>query len=191
MVVAVFLDFKRAFETIDRDILCEVLKRYGVRGTALNWFRSWLSGRRQYTRFGDATSNTAYNEFGVPQGTPLSCLMFILYINVITRVPRHCSISLFADDTLLWIIADNLEDAIRMINLDLYRITEFLRMMKLKLNVQKAKAMVINAQCDTSHQIYVEGEVIEIVRLMKYLGVIVDYQLNFAANIEHIIHIKA
>ena len=186
VVVAVFLDFKRAFETIDREILCKVLEGYGIKGTVLKWFRSWLSSRRQYTRFGDASSASTQNDYGVPQGTPLSCLMFILYINSFVNVPLYCNISLFADDTLLWVTAENLEDAIMMINSDLERITSFLKMLKLKLNVKKTKAMIINDRRGTTFDIVVEGETIEIVQSMKYLGVIVDYKLTFAENVEHI-----
>lgn len=186
VVVAVFLDFRRAFETVDRDILCKVLDQYGVRGNVLSWFRSWLTSRRQYTRYGERVSSERRNDFGVPQGTPLSCLMFLLYINAIVKVPIHCNCSLFADDTLLWIIADNLIDAIHMINEDLLRISKFLRMMKLKLNVLKTKAMMINARTVAGTEVVVDGNVIEFVESIKYLGVLVDNRLTFASNIEYI-----
>lgn len=187
VVVAVFCDFKRAFETIDREILIEILSRYGVRGTVLRWFQTWLSGRKQYTRFGDAKSAESENNFGVPQGTPLSCLLFILYINCIVNIPKFCKIALFADDTLIWIVADNLQDAIRMINSDLNLISEFLRMLRLKINVLKTKAMIINARGQTSSNIIIDDQPIEIVNTMKYLGIMVDYQLTFNENIEYMV----
>ena len=185
VIVAVFLDFKKAFETVDRTILCEVLRSYGVSGIVIRWFKSWLEGRRQYTRYGDQTSEETRNDYGVPQGTPLSCIMFLLYINIIAQVPLHCKISLFADDTLVWVVADNVADAIRLINIDLERICSFLKMMKLKLNVGKTKAMVINARQQTIHDIIVQGEIIEIVDSLKYLGVIVDNKLTFSENIDY------
>ena len=126
------------------------------------------------------------NDLGVPQGTPLSCLLFILYINAIVSVTLHCKISLFADDTLLWISADSLHDAISKINADLARITRFLKMLKLKLNVQKTKAMIINCRQEVNQPILIDGQAFEVVDSMKYLGVTVDNQLTFSENIKYI-----
>ena len=100
-------------------------------------------------------------------------------------VLRHCKISMFADDTLVWIEADTVNEAIRLINEDLERISAFLKMLKLKLNTQKTKAMLINARQNGS-DIIINGEVIEKVQLFKYLGVMVDSNLSFAENIKYI-----
>ena len=185
VIVAVFLDFKRAFETVNRKILYMILQKYGVTGTALQWFRSWLTNRKQFTRYGDRISGERRNEFGVPQGTPLSCIMFLLYINSIACVLKHCKISMFADDTLVWIEANTVDEAIRLMNEDLSRISVFLKMLKLKLNTQKTKAMLFNAR-QVGDDIRIDGEVIEKVQLIKYLGVMIDSYLSFAENINYI-----
>lgn len=82
-IVAVFLDLSRAFETVDREILLDVLRRNRVGGTVLRWFESWLTDRQQVTRLGEVESNPAPVDTGVPQGTPLSTVLFNLYLNSI------------------------------------------------------------------------------------------------------------
>lgn len=109
----------------------------------LKWFVSFLTNRRQRTKFKDRLSDEICNEIGVPQGTPLSSLLFILYLNPITRIIVTCFLNLFADDMLLWVAEDDFAEAVRKINDDLGRIHEFLNMMKLKLNIEKTKCMVI------------------------------------------------
>lgn len=105
VVIAVFLDLKRAFETIDRDTMVKVLESYCITGTVLEWFKSWLSHRTQQTRLNGELSSEFPIYVGLPQGTPLSCVLFSMYINSIVKVVKRSKIKLFADDTLNWIIA--------------------------------------------------------------------------------------
>ena len=105
---------------------------------------------------------------------------------MIVSIPLHCNISLFADDTLLWITANDLNEAIRLINADLLLISNFLKMLRLKLNTTKTKVMIINARHQSSQPIVVDGTIIEEVSTMKYLGVMIDNQLTFASNIDYI-----
>lgn len=184
MIVVVFLDLSRAFETIDRFILIEVLRQCGLTGNVLKWFVSFLTDRKQKTRFKDALSDELCIELGVPQGTPLSSLLFILYLNPIIRIIINCHLNLFADDMLLWIAANTFEEAIRKINDELKRIFNFLNMMKLKLNIDKTKCMFIGGESNLT--VVLDGKIIEKVDEMKYLGVIVDKKLNFRANTEYI-----
>ena len=184
-IVAVFLDLSRAFETIDRNILMETLQRKGLSGNVLKWFRSFLQNRRQRTRYREHMSDTEFIEIGVPQGTPLSSLLFILYIDDIVKLLKYCSINLFADDMLIWIACDDVLDAIRKINHDLNVIYIFLCMLKLKVNKTKTKYMIIGT--DVSDNVVIDGQSIEKVDEIKYLGIIVDDKLTFKSNIEYLI----
>jgi retron-type reverse transcriptase len=105
-----FLDLKRAFETIDRKILLRKLEQYGIKGIVLRFFRNYLDGRKQHYNYDGVCSGDAYNELGVPQGTVIGPILFILYINDIIKNVGSSTISLFADDTLLPISGDNIVD---------------------------------------------------------------------------------
>jgi hypothetical protein len=98
---AVFLDFKRAFETIDRQLRLRKMEQYGIKGAELSWFRSYWSSRSQETKFYENISDAINVKLGVPQGSVLGPLLFILYINDIKNVLRYSKLNLFADDTLL------------------------------------------------------------------------------------------
>lgn len=100
-VGVVFIDFKRAFETINRPRLLEKLKMYGLNGAVIKWFQSYLTERFQKTKYGCEVSGEKETKFGVPQGSVLGPTLFSLYINDIKSAVKDCSINLFADDTLL------------------------------------------------------------------------------------------
>lgn len=141
--ILVSLDQQRAFEVIDPNILIETLKHYGVQPTSLQWFKSYLTNRCQRVKIGDVVSEPRENNLGVPQGSILGPLLFILYINCITTCFKHCTVKMFADDTFVYISANNIEEATQKLNEDLDRLFDKLCQIKLKLNVNKTKAMII------------------------------------------------
>ena len=100
-VLAIFLDFKRVFETIDRDVFLKKLSCYGIKDKELRWISSYLTRRRQITKVNDVESSMRENDFGVPQGSILGALLFIIYINDIENVMEKW-IVLYADDTLIY-----------------------------------------------------------------------------------------
>lgn len=102
-VIAVFLDLKRAFETINRKRLIRKLESYGIKGKEKRWFESFLSGRTQSTKYGEITSTPLPNDLGVPQGSKLASDLFLLYINDMKRCLKDCKIKLFAEDTLVYV----------------------------------------------------------------------------------------
>lgn len=191
IIVAVFIDLKRAFETIDRFIMLQVLDNVGVKGNVLSWFRSWLSQRTQHTKLNGKVSSEIDVNVGLPQGTPLSCILFALYINAIVSIIKHCKIKLFADDTLIWIIAKNKDDLIQkifLLNEDLARVCMFFEVRKMFLNVSKTKFMIISGSSIQHVPIPVKlnGQSIERVWEMKYLGVIIDPQLKLDLNHQYV-----
>ena len=149
----------------------------------IKWFENWLSNRVQYTRYCDSKSSPINIEMGVPQGTPLSCPLFNLYVNDVVHVVTMCKLNLFADDALLWVDAEDVFDAVNKIKIDLMNVIQFMDMCKLKLNLSKTKLMVIGeTNCDINELDIPIGK-IERVKIMKYLGVIIDDELKLMENL--------
>ena len=182
-IIAIFLDFKRAFETIERKILLKKLQKYGIKGVEYKWFESYLTKRKQRTKFNEKISQCTDVDLGVPQGSILGALLFIIYINDIPNILKECKITLYADDTLIYAKNDNLEICKQTLLNELKNVNEWLKMNKLKLNEQKTKLMVINANCDINLEI--NRKTIENVTKIKYLGVIIDNELKFNEHIEY------
>lgn len=189
IIVAVFLDLKRAFETIDRNRLLSKLRVYGINGTEIKWFESYLSNRTQKTSYNNVVSDEIKNDFGVPQGAKLAAVLFILYINDIKCCLMYAMLMLFADDTLLYVRAKTMDEAFEKMNKDLNRVNKWLNLNKLKINVDKCKYMVINKsylQDENIHKIEIDGVEIERVDEYKYLGFIADSRLRMTKHRQYI-----
>ena len=102
IVYAIFLDLKRAFDTVDTLILLGKLRVIGCSDSALRWFESYLSDRSQNVMFNNASSETRFTSVGVPQGSILGPLLFLIAINDLPSVVRHSNLTMYADDTTLY-----------------------------------------------------------------------------------------
>lgn len=191
-VIAVFLDFKRAFETVDRNILLQKLSCMGLKDNVLSWFKSYLSNRQQRVKFKNCVSESLYVRHGVPQGTVLGPLLFLLYINDLVRVIDGCSIELFADDTMIYLAGRNLEGMQQTINRNLEKIFEWLCINKLCINTSKSKFCLFGKKHSLNDvnieeiNIVINNDQIKHESYIKYLGVILDANLNFCRHAEYI-----
>lgn len=187
-ISAVFLDLKRAFETIDRKRLLAKLSAFGFTARVVKWFEEYLKDRSQQTKVNGYTSNRERNDLGVPQGSVLGAILFILYINDMPTKLHSAFINLFADDTLIYLHGKNLDVMRDRMNCELERINQWLKQNKLKLNASKTKIMVIKSTSTKMplNSIVMDGEVIGMEYEFKYLGVMIDYKLNFKANVDYI-----
>lgn len=187
MIGVVFLDFKRAFETIDRELLVRKLEALGIKGSVIDWIRSYLIYRRQKVKMNDALSVSIEVPYGVPQGSKIGPLLFLLYINDIVEVVKDCKIRLFADDTLIYVVSSTADEVCRTLNSELGYICDWLSANRLMLNESKSKVMYLGCKRDTVvRDIYANGCVLERVREYKYLGVILDDRMTFNAHAEFI-----
>jgi len=192
MVGVIFMDLKRAFETIDRERLLEKMYQYGIRGMALEWFKSYLNNRKQQVRFNNIWSRLLKTEYGVPQGSVLGPLLFIIYINDIIEVcPEGCNIKMFADDTLIYVSGESSTDIEIKINTVFNIIEHWMNMNKLKMNAGKTKYMIVRSiRKEVRGNIILkclDGIEIERVETMKYLGIIIDDRLRFQDQCDYML----
>ena len=139
--VGVFLDFSKAFDTVDHEILISKLSYYGVRGIALSWFRSYLSDRKQYVSLNGIDSSRQTICCGVPQGSLLGPLLFILYINDFHLSSDVLSFIFFADDSSVFFSHENPEILLDTVNSELKKVILWIHANKLSLNLQKTNYM--------------------------------------------------
>ena len=126
-VVGVFLDFSKAFDTVNHEILLSKLDHYGIRGPALEWFRSYLEDRKQFVTYNDVSSSTGVIKCGVPQGSILGPLLFLIYINDLDCVCKHTTAILFADDTNLFISSKDISQIQASLNAELAQLSLWLK----------------------------------------------------------------
>ncbi len=185
--VAVFLDLKRAFETICRQRLIVKLEKIGIAGKEKEWFISYLNDRYQITKYNGVSSEKLETKLGVPQGAKLASVLFLIYINDINECLKFSKIGLFADDTLLYTTHKDPMVAAQQINEDLVRVQKWLNINKLKLNTGKTKCMVINSkQINHLPPIRINNDEIERVKSIKYLGFIIDENLKMSDHVDYI-----
>ena len=186
-LIGLFLDFSKAFDTINHDILLDKLHHYGVRGKALEWFRSYLMNRKQYVSLNGYNSQMLNIKCGVPQGSLLGPLLFLVYINDFCRSSDVLSFILFADDSNLFFSHNNPLTLVNTINSELENVAEWIKANKLSLNLQKTKYMFFSNCIEKPPvDIIFDGTPLEIVSHIKFLGITVDNKLSWKFHIDSI-----
>ena len=197
--ISIFLDLSKAFDTLDHTILITKLKHYGISGTSLNWISNYLTDRQQFVQYKGTMSNTRPILTGVPQGSVLGPLLFIIYINDIHCASNKFKSILYADDTTLVGSLHSFESQTHPndhttlsnnINKELSLISEWLNANKLSLNKDKTKYMIHHfSQRDVSQlkiSLNLEGKQIQGICEFNFLGTTIQDTLNWAPHTDRI-----
>ena len=187
--LGIFIDFKKAFDTINHKILIQKLSHYGIRGAPLKWFEDYLESRYQYVQCGEITSRKMKIRCGVPQGSVLGPTLFLLYINDLPSVSNFFNFRLFADDSNLFhtFPADRTEIDANEINININKIQEWCIANKLTINSLKTKFMMIGSRrrkITLSGRLIIGEEVIEEVDEANFVGITIDKHLTWRNHIK-------
>ena len=182
----VFLDLRKAFDTVNHKILLAKLQHYGVREMAFNWFQSYLTNRRQYVEVNGTSSDVLDVMCGVPQGSVLGPLLFLIFVNDLPAVCKRLKFYLFDDDTNIYFESDSLDLLEETMNKELRKIDKWLTTNRLALNVDKLHFVLFHSSSNITHRkirIKIRNERITEENDVKLLGVLLDSTLSWKPHI--------
>lgn len=190
VVGALFLDLRKAFDTVNHSVLLSKLSSFKLSANVLNWIQSYLLGRSQCVRINDKTSSLKACGLGVPQGSILGPLLFSAYINDLPSVCDGVGTLMYADDTVLYTTGKDPEQAAAKLSLAMEKVTQWLQYSRLTLNTEKTVTMYFSKKQRNTvfPNMYVNGEIIKNVNEFKYLGVILDPTLTFKSHVKKMSH---
>ena len=142
----IYVDFKKAFGMVNHNTLLDKLAYYGVRGIENNWFKTYLTRRKQHVTVSGQTSVNALIEFGVPQGSVLGPLLFLIFINDLRQAIKFSRVHHFADDTNLLLVDNSLKKINKHINYDLKLLTTWFRANRISLYTSKTGILLFRAK---------------------------------------------
>ena len=181
----IFLDITKAFDKVWHKGIIYKLRKCGINGRLLLWFQDYLSNRMQRVVINGQHSNWKTIDAGVPQGSVLGPLLFLLYINDIVQSVRHCNIRLFADDTCIFIEVNDRHEAAAFLNADLSKIHEWSTKWLIKFAPTKTKSLIISNKKDFNQNppVFLNNQIIEEVKSHTYLGVTFSRKLRWSEHI--------
>ena len=195
LTLSVFIDLSKAFDTISHDILLSKLDNLGVRGIAKSWFESYLTDRKQYMELYDNKSPLVNITCGVPQGSILGPILFLIYVNDISNSTKINILS-FADDTTVTLSSPDIPKLYSTMNQELEKLNDWFRANRLCLNVKKTKYILfrptITFPRNVDECIYMNGQ--EVIRIgndqneksFKFLGLYLDETLSWKFHIQNV-----
>ena len=186
--LGLFLDFSKAFDTINYEIMYMKLFHYGIRGCALDWFKSYLTNRKQYVYYNGVCSSSLPVICGVPQGSILGPLLFLIYVNDIAYVSDYLFTVMFADDTNALISHKSVIALEEICNNEIVKLLDWVNANKLSLNVKKTQYIIFKGKKTIVEErgIFVNNTRIQKTAQTKFLGVIISESLSWHQHIAFI-----
>ena len=189
---AVFIDLKKAFDTVDSDVLIKKLNMIGINGTSCLWFKNYMSDRICRTLVNNELSSESKVTCGVPQGSLLGPLLFIIYINDLVDCVKICKIQLYADDTVLYFSHTSVQNIQSALNSDLQNVYRWICQNKLSVNCEKTVCMLFGDKHLLSKNnvltVSLHNNPLNQVRKFKYLGLLCDENLHWNLHIESMLN---
>ena len=181
------IDFSKAFDLVDHSILVKKLQHYGIRGVALDWLKSYLNNREQFVSVNGKDSVKKQIKYGVPQGSILGPLLFIIYINDIPGISKIAKFILYADDANIIISGDNINEIKEQLSTLSIALLKWVDSNGLLLNLKKTHFMIFSRQKNGQDlNLMMAGTPIQRKSEARFLGVIVDEKLNWTTHIKTI-----
>ena len=181
--IAAFIDFQKAFDKLNHNILINKLKFFGFTDSATKFFKNYLTDRKQITLANNQKSNSLPITHGVPQGSNLGPLMFLLYINDIGHSIKNCNFKLFADDTVIYSNSSDIKICKKQVEEDLENINDWCCNNNMQINSKKTKIMLFGNRNTVKKNknviIKFNNEELQTVSTFKYLGFVLDSVLSY------------
>jgi len=186
--IGVFLDLQKAFDTVDHEILLYKMHLHGVRGIVLHWSKDYLTTRQQFVTYADVSSDLGKISCGVPQGSVLGPLLFLLYVNDISNSVPNASIKLFPDDANLFVHGITLDNVVMKGNASLRSLSNWFYANKLSLSIDKTSYSIFGKSARINHNYTIQlcDSDIKQVNCSKYLVFYVDSNLDWKDHIDFI-----
>ncbi|MFZ2539325.1 MAG: reverse transcriptase family protein, partial [Oscillospiraceae bacterium] len=184
ITIGVFIDLAKAFDTVDHPILLQKLDHYGIRGVVNSWFTSYLTNRNQYVLINKSKSKLSLIKCGVPQGSILGPILFLIYINDLNHVSNILQTIMFADDTNLFLSGKNLQTLEHQLIMELNKVSEWFNTNLLSLNIKKTSYIMFSHRRNLTINIFFANTIINKVDDTKFLGVIISSNLNWNKHID-------
>ena len=186
MTFVLYLDLKKAFDTVNSDVLLKKIFHIGIRGNLYSILRSYLTDRKQKTVVHSYSSDETKVELGVPQGSILGPLLFILYINDISNITDLANFYLFADDTAIVIRAPNLTELQAKLHWLLPLVATWFQCNRLSLNTTKTFYQIFSRTPTNDLRVVINNTKIERKSTVKYLGILIDDNLKWDSHINNV-----
>ena len=185
--IGIFIDFSKAFDTVNHSVLCSKLEHYGIHGNMLNLITSYLCDRDQYVSYGSKHSTNLPLKHGVPQGSVLGPLLFLIYINDITYCTKLAKFVLFADDSNLFISHIDRDTAYRLANIAVSEVFMYCSANSIVINYDKCCFLEFKLPEDQPHQMlaFPNHEIIMREEKCKFLGVYINSNLDWSDQISY------
>ena len=178
---AVFVDFRKAFDTVPHKILIHKLKCIGISGTVLKWFESYLRDRTIQVKMNNVISEPKKINVGVPQGGNISPLLFTIFVNDIPQIFSKSKCLLYADDLIIYHSDRSISKVNAVLNDEMKLLEQWVKNHGMKINIDKTKTMLFRPTHKSSPQekliVFIDTQIVEQVINFKYLGILLDEKL--------------